>query len=440
MELLELQRLAEDFRQSNTWIELAVLIACLLVAGFISRAAYRRNPRENSVLFGRSPFDGFLFAVLALVLVGVASHVVVRFQPVVLLKVAVPILVSLAVIRLCARVLRIVFPNSGFVRLVEQLISWMAWVAAALWSVGLLQPLLQDLDTITLPFGKSGVSIRTLIEGAISAGLVLVVTLWIAATFEKRVLREHVADLSMRKVASNITRSVLILVGLLFALSAVGVDLTALSVFGGAAGVGLGFGMQKLAANYVSGFVILLERSLRIGDNVRVDSFEGRITDIKTRYTLIRAGNGRESIVPNESLMTQRVENLSISDRKFNLTTNIIVAFDSDVDQVRGILENAAQVQPRALSDPAPVAFLVNFVPDGLEFSLNFWVADPEKGQANIRSAVNIAILKGLRDAGITIPQPHRVVHVPELSDAARALAGDRPHEPPPQPSSLPAG
>ena len=435
METRELDRLFEDFQNSNTWLELAVLAGCVLLAWAVCRAIGRKSTRESSVLFGRNTVDGLLFPVLALAFVVVAGHVVGRFQPVVLLKVAVPMLVSLAIIRLSARVLTVVFPHSGFVRLIEQLISWIAWVAAVLWSLGLLQPLLQELDAITLPFGKDGVSIRTLIEGSISAGLVLVVTLWIAATFEKRVLNEAVADLSMRKVASNITRSVLILIGLLFALSAVGVDLTALSVFGGAAGVGLGFGMQKLAANYVSGFVILLERSLRIGDNVKVDSFEGRITDIKTRYTLIRAGNGRESIVPNESLMTQRVENLSISDLKFNITTNIVVGYDSDVAQVQSILCGAAVAQARVLTEPAPVAFLVNFAPDGLEFSLNFWVADPGKGQANVKSAINIAILEGLRAAGIDIPYPQRVVHLPEASEPA-AVPGAKPPSPLAAPAS----
>jgi small-conductance mechanosensitive channel len=190
----------------------------------------------------------------------------------------------------------------------------------------------------------------------------------------------------------------------------VGVDLTALSVLGGAVGVGLGFGLQKLASNYVSGFVILLERSLRIGDNVRVDGFEGRITDIKTRYTLIRAGNGRESIVPNETLITQRVENLSDADRKFNVTSNIVVGYDSDVAQVQAILCNAAAAQPRVLKDPKPVAFLINFAPDGLEFSLNFWISDPSAGSLNLRSAINIAILEGLRAAHIDIPYPQRVV------------------------------
>jgi small-conductance mechanosensitive channel len=222
-------------------------------------------------------------------------------------------------------------------------------------------------------------------------------------------------DLSMRKVASNAVRAILLLVGLLFALSAVGVDLTALSVLGGALGVGLGFGLQKLAANYVSGFVILLERSIRIGDNVKVDTFEGRITDIKTRYTLIRAGNGREAIVPNESLITSRVENLSMADRKFNITTSVVVGYDSDVAQVQSILCGAAKSQPRVMTDPEPVTFLASFAPDGLEFVLNFWVADPDKGKDNVRSAINIAILEGLRGAGVDIPYPQRVLRVESL-------------------------
>jgi small-conductance mechanosensitive channel len=234
--------------------------------------------------------------------------------------------------------------------------------------------------------------------------------LWISATIERRVLREAVGDLSMRKVAANVIRAGLLLVGLLFVLSAVGVDLTALSVLGGALGVGLGFGLQKLAANYVSGFVILIERSLRIGDLVRVDNFEGVVTDIKTRYTLIRALNGRESVVPNELFITQRVENLTAADPKVSLALNVSVAYDSDVDEVRRILLAAAE-HPRVLREPGPSAHLVNFGADGLEFILSVWISDPENGQQGLRSEINLAILQGLRTAGIEIPYPQRVVH-----------------------------
>jgi small-conductance mechanosensitive channel len=239
-----------------------------------------------------------------------------------------------------------------------------------------------------------------------------VAALWVSAAIEVRVLRETVQDLSLRKIASNAIRSILLLVGLLFALSAVGVDLTALSVLGGALGVGLGFGLQKLAANYVSGFVILFERSLRIGDTVRVDNFEGVVADIKTRYTLIRSLSGRESIVPNEKLITERIENLSLADPRILLSTDVAVGYDSDVDLVQRILTEAARTSDRVIADPAPAARLVKFGADGLEFTLQFWIADPQNGQMNVRSDVNLKILKSLRAAGIEIPFPQRVVHM----------------------------
>jgi small-conductance mechanosensitive channel len=400
-------------------IELAVLAACIALAWGISRWFGRDQSKKDSIWFGERTFDGLLFPLLALLLTDLARRAVLDFQTVLVLRIAVSVFVSLAAIRLFARVLRLVFPASTVARLIERTISWLAWGLAVLWIVGLLPPVLRELEEITLGFGKTRVSLRTIFEGTFSAGVVLIVALWVSATIEKRVLG-RVADLSMRKVASNAVRALLLLIGLLFALSAVGVDLTALSVLGGALGVGLGFGLQKLAANYVSGFVILLERSIRIGDNVKVESFEGRITDIKTRYTLIRAGNGREAIVPNESLITSRVENLTLADLKFNITTNIVVGYDSDVAQVQAILCSAARAQKRVIADPEPVAHLLNFAPDGLEFSLNFWVADPDKGKDNIRSAINIAILEGLRQAKIEIPYPQRVLHVePSAAQAA---------------------
>jgi small-conductance mechanosensitive channel len=183
-------------------------------------------------------------------------------------------------------------------------------------------------------------------------------------------------------------------------------------VLGGALGVGLGFGLQKLAANYVSGFVILLERSLRIGDTVSVDGFEGVVTDIKTRFTVIRANSGREAIVPNEMLITQKIENLTLADTQVLITVPVTVGYGSDVEQVMGVLKDAAVSQPRVLADPAPAAYLSSFGPDGLDFVLTVWIADPGAGVLPLRSALNLAVLAGLRNAGIDIPYPQRVVHM----------------------------
>jgi small-conductance mechanosensitive channel len=308
-------------------------------------------------------------------------------------------------------VFTVVFPHSGLARMVERLFSWLAWLAAVLWIVGLLPVVLAEMDAIHFAFGKSKISLLGVVQGTLSAGVVLVVALWISAAIERKVLRDAVHDLSLRKVASNAIRAILLLVGLLFALSAVGVDLTALSVLGGALGVGLGFGLQKLASNYVSGFVILSERSVRIGDTVRVDNFEGVVADIKTRYTLIRSLSGRESIVPNEKLITERIENLSLADPKMLLTTEVAVGYDSDVDAVKVLLEGAAAASPRVIDNPPPAARLARFGNNGLEFVLSFWIADPQNGQGNVISDVNFAILRGLRAAGVDIPFPQQVLH-----------------------------
>lgn len=264
----------------------------------------------------------------------------------------------------------------------------------------------------SFPLGKSHISLQNVVEAVAACLVVIVLVLWITRSIEKRVLRRAIDDLSLRRIVTNVVRATLLMVGLLLTLAAIGVDLTALSVFGGALGVGLGFGLQKLAANYVSGFVVLFERSVRIGDHIRIDNFEGRITDITTRYTLVRALNGREAVIPNEKLMTERVENLSLSDRQLLLTSRISVGYTSDVEQVRVLLMRAATASPRVLADPAPAALLVDFGSDGLDFALNYWIGDPENGQLNVQDVVNTAVLAALREHGIEIPYPQRVVHL----------------------------
>jgi small-conductance mechanosensitive channel len=245
----------------------------------------------------------------------------------------------------------------------------------------------------------------------VNALVVLVFTLWLSSAIEHRLLRGAVDNISVRKIAANSTRAGLLLLGLLLALSAAGIPLGALSVVGGAIGVGIGFGLQKLASNYVSGFVILAERSERIGDVVKVDQFEGRITDIKTRYTVIRALNGRESIVPNELLVTSRVEYASLADRNVLVTGTVQVAYGTDLDTLLPRMTALMGGVPRVLAVPGPSVLLSGFAPDGLELTLCFWIDDPENGQMNVRSAVNLLLLDLFAELGVQIPYPQRVLH-----------------------------
>jgi len=313
---------------------------------------------------------------------------------------------SLALIRLCARVLMAVFPRSPAAVLTERLVSWLAWGVAVLWITDLLPLVVMEMEQIHLNFGRVKLDLRTLFEGMLSSGLVLVLSLWLSAAIEHRVLSQTVSDLSMRKVAANVLRAVFLLLGLLLALSAVGVDLTALSVLGGALGVGLGLGLQKLAANYVSGFVVLVERSVRIGDHIRVDGVEGQVSDIKTRYTLIRDANGRESIIPNELLITQRVDNFSLSDSAISLQTHVTVALENNVQEVQALLWDALNTVPDVNADPPAQVHFSRFSADGLEFTLQFWVADRLHSRMAVLSKVHAAAWAALESARVALPPP----------------------------------
>jgi small-conductance mechanosensitive channel len=406
----------QGFLQPTVLIELAVLAACVLLAWGVAasvRRALRMEDESASVLFGRKVLDGVLFPALLLTLGYTARAVLLKFVPLAVFKVVIPVLVSLVVIRVGVKVLQVALHGAPWVKVLERSISWLAWLGMVLWVSGLLPLVLKELDAITWTMGSATMSLRTMLEGAITAAAVLILALWISAAIEARLLRKAVgSELSLRKAVSNATRALLMFLGLIVALSAVGIDLTALSVLGGAIGVGIGFGLQKLASNYVSGFVILAERSMRIGDNVRVDNFEGRISDINARYTVIRSLGGRESIVPNEVLITTRVENLSLADTRVWLSTVVSVGYDSDVDLVRRLLEEAALAQPRVVRNPGPSAALSAFGADGLEFTLGYWIDDPENGQLGLRSDINLTILASLRANGVEIPYPQRVVHL----------------------------
>jgi small-conductance mechanosensitive channel len=410
----DLQGWLAALSQTGTLIELAVLAACALLAWLLASLAAKAfvGRDANSITFGRRIVDGVLFPALWLALAYLARKLLGHLVPMAAFKIAIPVLLSLLVIRMGVKVLQAAFDETPLIRFLERTISWLAWLGMVLWVSGLLPVVMDELDQISWKVGSSQLSVRKVIEGSLTAGLVLIITLWISSALESKLLRHATGgELSLRKAFSNASKALLMFVGLLLAMSAVGIDLSALSVLGGAVGVGIGFGLQKLAANYVSGFVILAERSMRIGDTVQVDNFSGVITEINARYTVIRSLSGRESIVPNEMLITSRVENLSLADTRIWQSTTVSVGYESDVELVTRLLLQAASSQERVLREPGPAVALMNFGADGLEFRLGYWISDPENGSDNLRSLVNVAILQLLRDNQIEIPFPQRVVH-----------------------------
>ena len=413
--LKSLQQALAELTPQGAVVELSVLAGSLLVAyGLVWLLRGRRPVEGKSIWFGARLYDGVLFPIAALLAGVIARWALKDLLPVGLLRLAVPILTTLVVIRLSVQVLRTAFPTSMLVRRLERTVSWLVWGGLVLWMTGALPFLMDEMEDLQWRVGGASISLLMMLQGAVSAGAVLLLVLWLSATIEAQLLKgaTGTTSISARKMAANATRAMLLVIGVLVALTAVGIPISALSVLGGAIGVGIGFGLQKLASNYVSGFVILAEHSLRIGDLVRVDNFEGHITDIKTRYTVIRALSGRESIVPNEMMITQRVENLSLADPNVLISTTVQVAYGTDLDVLMPELVATMRGVPRVLQEPGPGVTLSAFAADGLELTLNFWIADPQNGQGNVRSAVNLAVLRALSARGIEIPFPQRVYHL----------------------------
>jgi small-conductance mechanosensitive channel len=424
----EIRRLLQDITPQGTTIELAGLAACLVGAYLLVKKLRGSEAHVNSIWFGERIYDGVLFPLVALLGGLLARFALKEYAPIALIRLAMPILFSLLIIRLSVRVLQVAFPSSTLVRRLERSVSWAVWIGLVLWLSGLLPLLIEEMEELHWRIGGVDLSLLAIVQAMLSAVAVLLASLWLSSTIEARLLKGAIGNnISARKIASNAVRAVLLLVGMLLALSAAGIPLSALSVMGGAIGVGIGLGLQKLAANYVSGFVILAEHSLRIGDMVKVDNFEGRITDIKTRYTVIRALNGRESIVPNEMMITQRVENASLADNNVALSTSMQVAYGSDVPVLMNRLTQVVKDVPRVLSDPAPGVQLSAFADNGIELTVAFWIGDPHNGQNNVRSDVNLALLAAVNAAGVDIPYPQRVVRVLQPAMAEPAAASTLP-------------
>lgn len=423
-----LQRLLQEFTEIDRAESLQIgLVVVAVVVGLVLAWVVTRRRVKAAGEVAHAPFIeallyGVTFPAIATVVLAAGGYVLGGRRLPTLILLALTIFGSLTVLRLVAQLLRRLFPGSASIRMLINWASVAVWLGIVLNALGLLAPLAEDLDQVVLPLGKASVSVLALLQGFAMVCLTVVAALWISAFLESRLLALDL-DTSLRLVFSRALRALLFVVALLVALSSAGIDLTVLSVFGGALGVGLGLGLQRIAANYVSGFAILLERSFRVGDVIRIENaFEGQITDIRSRYTVVRSPTGRESIVPNESLMTQRIENFSFADRRIALTTVVGVAYGSDIDLVTRLLEDAARAQPRVLADPAPRAMLSNFGADGLEFTLGFWIGDPENGQLNVRSDVNRAVLAAFRAHGVEIPYPQRVIH--QVAATASAAPG----------------
>ena len=388
----------DDIREPGIlWQVGAIVLSIVLGWGLarLMRNAYlrQRHGEEGGGRVDAKSFARVLSPLLMIAFLAVAKMVLAKYHHVNVLRVALPLLGSLALIRIAFYLLRRVFARRGplgaAILTFEKIFALLVWLGVALYITGLWPDVFQYLDTTTLPLGRHQVSLAAILQAAVSVVVLLMLALWAGAALEERLMGVQALNSSLRVVLARICRTVLILVALLVSLSLVGIDLTVLSVFGGALGVGLGFGMQKIASNYVSGFVILLERSLAIGDMISVDKFSGKITQINTRYTVLQGLDGVETVLPNEMLISGPVQNQSLSNRSVRVATVVTVAHGSDLDQLIPLLESLPAGVTRVLAEPAPGVALNKFSTDGYELELGFWISDPENGRGGVISEVN---------------------------------------------------
>lgn len=349
---------------------------------------------------------------LALLFVVLGRSVLEHWQSVHLLNLAVPLLLSFVIVQASFALLRRIFRPSPALRVFERTVSWLVWGVLALHITGYLDGLIAALDAIGFAVGKQRLSLYTVFLALISIAVTLIVALWVARLVEHRFIEAAPLNTNIKLALTKLIRSLLLVVAVLIALPLVGIDITVLSVFGGALGVGVGLGLQKIASNYVSGFTLLLDQSIRIGDMVTVGDRFGQVQRIATRYTVIRGLDGTEAIIPNEALITSTVINHTLANPNNRVGVPVQVAYGTDLEKAKAALLAALDGQHRVLPEPAPTVLLKGFGESGIDLELAFWIADPEEGQLALKSDINWAVWQAFQREGIEIPYPRRVVEV----------------------------
>lgn len=317
----------------------------------------------------------------------------------------------LILIRFIMAILRFALPKL-FEKSAEYFLSFLLWLSFVFWLSGLDEAILETLNLITFNIGKTRISLLGILTAILWVSITLVIALWIGRLLEIRIMSLKRIDLNVRIVINKVMRIGLVVLALLITLPLVGIDLTVLSILGGAVGVGVGFGLQKIASSYISGFIILLDRSIRMGDRLIVnDKTTGYVTKITSRYVVLKNFDGSEALVPNESLITNTVINQSYSDKRMWQQINLQVAYDTDLTKALAILQ-AAATHPRIETSPGPSATVVNFGDSGIDLSIGFWVSDPENGFLILRSSVLLSIWSQFKQHKIEFPFPQREIRI----------------------------
>ncbi|PSB91833.1 mechanosensitive ion channel family protein [Candidatus Pandoraea novymonadis] len=419
--------LVHDFRDPHIFWQFLALAGTLLMAFFISRRVLFRVKKGSSDAQPTSSdaqptssdaqptnldwapsLHRAIFTLLGWIILSIVRFVLDNWMHTSLLRLAQVPLFGSTLIFLVFYVARRLFSNSpqasGLLQMVERVVMVLAGLSMVMYVLGVEGHIFRSLNSVRFTVGQSELSLYKMLNGTLWVGVTVLLALCFGALLEGRIMRSETLDDNLKVVMSRVVKTLLTLIAVLGGLSFVGIDITVLGVFGGALGVGLGFGLQKMASNYVSGFIILLDRSLRIGDLVTVNSYHGTVSQINMRYTTVTGFDGVEVLVPNEKLISDVVQNYSLGSKIGRAKVSVQVAYGTDVEKAMALMKRATEGIERVLQDPPPSLLLLNFGVYGIDLEMDFWVKNPAEGTKGINSSINLGILRSFRDHQIEIP------------------------------------
>ncbi|MDO5687453.1 MAG: mechanosensitive ion channel [Neisseria sp.] len=409
-----------NFLTVSGLVEMVLALVLLLGTGYLVARWQRKNAG------GTPPFHVYWLRRLQfplLLLVGAVAAVFLWREFSGQRSVWFPLMIIAApwmmVIRTATTILHYALSQNRFSAGAERFTSGAIWLAFVLWLSGIDDMMRRWAQSLVLPLGKGEISLYTIGNGLFWVLVVLVFALWVARLIENRLMNVDRIDLNLRIVLVKFVKSLLVLLAVLVTLPMIGIDLTVLSVFGGALGVGLGFGLQKIASNYVSGFIILLDHSIRLGDRLVVENFTGYVTRITSRYVVLRNAGGAEALVPNETFIANMVVNESFSSKKLSRSLPLQVAYATDLPLALDLMRQAAAKCPRVDKEQPPNAYLAAFADSGINLILTFWVTDPENGFMSLDSEILMEIWQKFQQHGIEFPFPQREIRIVGSEQAA---------------------
>lgn len=408
------QEVLDDISSAAALWQLAIIIAACLLAWAINgvlRAYVMRNAPENWKL-GIGGVNRVLFPLSTLTFVLMAQVILAHWQHTSLLHLAGKLLLAMAVIRLLVYAVRYIVAPGGLLKTLESTVAGFIWVLTALHLSGFLPQMLSALEEIKFSVGKNPFNLLLALQALLTIVSTIFITLWVSRVVENRLMGAQNVNMNLRVVLSKLLRVFLLFIGVLIGLSAIGLDITLLSVFGGALGVGLGFGLQRIASNYVSGFVILLDKSMQIGDVLTIDTHYGVVSDLRTRYLVLRKLDGTEVIIPNENLIINPVINHSSADHKARVQLPVQISYGSSLECAMELMHEIAMRHPRVLELPLPAVQIQGFGESGIDLTLNLWIPDPEEGSASLKTEIYLEVWRAFQKNNISIPYPQREIRI----------------------------